>query len=52
MSRFHGTAYKGGELDLSGQTTDRGKLDVKHKVSLPKKSVWIYPLVKNFRDRL
>ena len=35
-----------------GETQGRGKLDVDHAASLPIKSIWIYPLVKNFRRKL
>jgi hypothetical protein len=50
--RFHGTSYKAANWIYLGETKGRGKLDVKHKASLPKKSVWVYPIVKNFRNTL
>ena len=34
---------------LLGKTKGRGKLDVYNQALLPKKAIWVYPLVKNFR---
>ncbi|MDN5848783.1 MAG: DUF4338 domain-containing protein [Nitrococcus sp.] len=33
----------------AGETQGRGKLDVQHRAALPKKSVWVYPLQRDFR---
>jgi hypothetical protein len=35
-----------------GDTKGRGKLDVKNEYKLPVKSVWLYPLCTNFRQKL
>lgn len=51
-TRFHGTCYKAANWQCVGQTQGRGKLDVEHKAQLPKKTIWIYPLVKDFRNQL
>jgi len=50
--RFRGTCYKAANWIYVGQTQGRGKLDVKHLASLPKKDIYLYPLNKAFRDLL
>jgi Domain of unknown function (DUF4338) len=50
--RFRGTCYKAANWIHVGQTTGRGKLDVTHQYSLPVKDVWLYPLVRSFRQHL
>jgi hypothetical protein len=50
--RFRGTCYKAANWIHVGQTTGRGKLDVTHQHSLPLKDVWLYPLVRSFRQHL
>ena len=35
-----------------GETQGRGKLDIEHTAQLPKKAIWVYPLVKDFRRQL
>lgn len=50
--RFQGTSYKAANWIYVGQTQGRGKLDVKHEHAVPKKSVWLYPLARNFRQVL
>ena len=47
--RFRGTCYKAANWTYVGDTQGRGKLDVEHVAKLPKKSVWVYPLVRDFR---
>jgi hypothetical protein len=49
IPRFQGTCYKAANWIYLGKTQGRGKLDVDHAACLPIKSIWIYPLVKNFR---
>lgn len=51
-SRFRGTCYKAANWIYLGQTQGRGKLDVLHKARLPHKSIWVYPLLKDFRRKL
>ena len=51
-SRFQGTCYKATNWIRVGQTKGRGKLDIHHRAQLPIKSIWLYPLVKNFRRKL
>lgn len=50
--RFRGTAYQAANWSRLGQTTGRGKLDVHNRAQLPKKSIWVYPLERNFRQVL
>ena len=50
--RFRGTAYKAANWIYLGDTKGRGKMDRKHKAQLPKKSIWVYPLVSNYQKLL
>ncbi len=50
--RFRATCYKASNWIYLGETQGRGKLDVKHQAQLPKKAIWVYPLVKHFRRQL
>lgn len=49
LPRFTGIAYKASNWQRVGVTQGRGKLDVHHQAKLPRKSVWVYPLQRNFR---
>jgi hypothetical protein len=51
-NRFGGTCYKAANWIYVGDTKGRGKLDVKNEYKLPVKSVWVYPLCRNFRNKL
>jgi hypothetical protein len=50
--RFRATCYKAANWIYLGETQGRGKLDVEHKAQLPKKMIWVQPLVKHFRSQL
>jgi hypothetical protein len=50
--RFEGTCYKAANWVCVGDTKGRGKLDVKNEYKLSVKSVWLYPLCRNFRQKL
>lgn len=50
--RFLGTCYKAANWMYLGNTRGRGKLDVAHKAQLPIKTIWVYPLIKDFRRQL
>jgi hypothetical protein len=50
--RFRGTCYQAANWMCLGETQGRGKLDVEHKAQLPKKTIWVYPLIKDFRHQL
>jgi len=50
--RFQGTCYKADNWIYVGKTTGRGKLSTSTKPTLSKKAVYVYPLRKDFRERL
>ena len=50
--RFEGTSYKAAGWILVGQTQGRGKLDRLMEYKLPKKTVWLRPLERQFRQKL
>jgi Domain of unknown function (DUF4338) len=50
--RFTGTCYKAANWQCVGDTKGRGKLDTAHRNTQPIKSVWVYPLVSDFRRHL
>jgi hypothetical protein len=50
--RFTGACYKASNWILVGDTKGRGKLDVRHEHKAPVKSVWLYPLKKDFKEWL
>lgn len=47
-NRFIGTCYKASNWMCVGDTKGRGKLDIHHNRRLPIKSIWLYPLRKDF----
>lgn len=50
--RFKGTCYNAANWSYLGETQRRGKLDVEFKSPLSRKSIWVFPLAKNFRATL
>ncbi len=50
--RFAGTCYKAANWQYLGDTQGRGKLDTLHRHAQPIKSIWIYPLTRDFRRHL
>lgn len=50
--RFSGTCYKAANWQRLGDTQGRGKLDRHRTQSLPSKSVWVFPLLRRFRQNL
>lgn len=50
--RFTGTCYKAANWQYLGDTQGRGKLDRLHRNAQPLKSIWVYPLVSDFRRHL
>jgi hypothetical protein len=50
--RFNGTCYRAANWIYLGETKGRGRMDRTHKMSEPVKSVWVYPLMRSFRDVL
>ena len=51
-ARFTGTCYKAANWHHLGDTQGRGKLDTLHRNAQPIKSIWIYPLVRDFQRQL
>jgi len=52
VERFAGTCYRAANWSCVGRTQGRGKLGDHRVGQVPIKSVWVYPLAKDFRDRL
>ena len=50
--RYQGTVYKADNWIYVGKTTGLGKLSKTNKPTLSKKAVYVYPLARDFRDRL
>jgi len=50
--RFTGTCYKAANWRHLGDTQGRGKLDILHRNAQPIKSIWIYPLARDFQRQL
>jgi Domain of unknown function (DUF4338) len=50
--RFTGTCYKAANWQCVGETQGRGKLDTLNLYMEPVKSIWVYPLVRDFRQHL
>jgi hypothetical protein len=50
--RFSATCYKADNWIYVGETTGLGKLSKSNKPTLPKKAVYVYPLRKDFRNKL
>jgi hypothetical protein len=47
--RFTGTCYKAANWQCLGDTQGRGKLDRHNLYAKPVKSIWVYPLARDFR---
>ncbi len=50
--RFKGTCYQAAGWMCVGQTKGRGKLDTNNQRALPIKTIWLKPLVKDWRKPL
>jgi hypothetical protein len=50
--RFRGTCYRAANWLLVGQTTGRTRNDRHRRVQAPVKDVYLYPLTRDFRERL
>lgn len=50
--RFKGTCYKAANWIHVGETTGRSRNDRTHKLKVPIKDIYLYPLSKNFREVL
>jgi hypothetical protein len=51
IHRFRGTCYKAANWLEVGETCGKGKLGTREG-DVPTKSVWLYPLCRDFRSRL
>jgi hypothetical protein len=51
-TRYRGTCYKAANWTMVGMTTGRGKASTEKKPNRSLKQVYVYPLVKDFRERL
>lgn len=47
-ARFKGTCYKAANWIHVGETKGRGRYDEKHQARQPIKTIWLYPLDRNF----
>lgn len=50
--RFAGTCYRAANWIRVGETAGRSRNDRTHRLEVPVKAVWLYPLSKDFRERL
>jgi hypothetical protein len=50
--RHKGTCYKAANWINVGRTAGRGKKSTSHKILIPAKDIWLYPLRKNFSTLL
>ena len=51
-SRFRGSCYKAANFICVGRTTGRGRDGGHHYAILPEKDIYIYPLFKNYAEKL
>jgi hypothetical protein len=50
--RFAGTCYRAANWQALGATTGRSRQDRNHRVQVPVKEVFVYPLRRHFRGEL
>jgi hypothetical protein len=50
--RFRGSCYRAAHWIYLGQSTGRGKADLTHRANRSLKELWVYPLRRDFRQRL
>ena len=50
--RFVGTSYRAANWRAVGVTTGRTRQEKRHQAQAPRKAVWIFPLHRQFRQRL
>jgi hypothetical protein len=50
--KFQGTCYKAAGWIYAGDTRGRGKMDMHMEYALPVKSVWLYPLMTDYKKHL
>jgi hypothetical protein len=47
-----GTCYAAANGQYLGMTAGRGRNDMRHRASVPRKAVWVYPLTRHWRSAL
>lgn len=52
VNRFRGTCYKAANWQELGETRGRGRMDRHSESKEPVKSIWVYPLRRDWRKRL
>ena len=52
VSRYGGVCYRAANWQLVGHSTGRSRNDRRHRLSVPKKAIYLYPLARDFRQRL
>ncbi len=50
--RFQGTCYKAANWTRIGETKGRGKYDRENRFAASVKAVYLYPLTRDYRERL
>jgi hypothetical protein len=50
--QFRGSCYRAANWIHLGQSTGRGKADLTHRANRSLKELWVYPLSRDFRQRL
>jgi hypothetical protein len=51
-SRYRGVCYRAANWQRVGDTTGRSRNDRQHRLSVPRKAVYLYPLARGFRECL
>ena len=51
-SRYRGVCYQAANWHRVGQSAGRGRNDRHHRLSVPAKDIYLYPLSRDFRRRL
>jgi hypothetical protein len=51
-SRYRGVCYRAANWQRVGQSTGRSRNDRHHRLSVPTKDIYLYPLARDFRRRL
>ena len=52
QNRFRGTCYQAANWQMIGETAGRSRQDRYKKMKVPVKDIYIYPLLKNYRELL
>ena len=52
QGRFAGTCYRAANWQRLGESCGRSRGDRHHRLQVPRKALWVYPLCADFRARL